>query len=79
MAEDVIDNAKDIAKDLNELGYSDLAQEITDSIKFSSTGTELFMKLRWNLDNILKEQKKIDRNIRNKIKNLINDINNKLI
>lgn len=53
MPSDVFAEAEAIADDLDSDGRSDLAVEIREAIASGSTGTEIMMALRWNLEQLL--------------------------
>jgi len=52
MSFDFYKEVHEIEVELTRNGYSDLGQLIKDSVRQGSTGTEIFMALRYNLKNI---------------------------
>lgn len=50
--------ARDIAKKLSTENLSGWSSRICDAIESGSTGTEIFMALKWNIDKLLDEDLK---------------------
>ncbi len=44
-----------IAAKLKDEGWPDWGMKIMDAMKYSATGTEILMKLRWTIQQFLKE------------------------
>lgn len=49
--------AKELTEELKKENLRQYADKIIGAIEEGSTGTEIFMALRWNIKNLLKDQK----------------------
>tara|TARA_R110002072_G_scaffold296110_1_gene467673 strand:- start:156 stop:389 length:234 start_codon:yes stop_codon:yes gene_type:complete len=76
MSFDFYKEVHEIEVELTRNGYSDLGQLIKDSVRQGSTGTEIFMALRYNLKNIKKHN--LNEKLLNRIDVLIKYIDKSL-
>jgi hypothetical protein len=67
--------AREIEKKLNEEGFNNWSQKLEDAIISGATGTEIFMALRWNLNQIKREAKTISKETLSLIDDLFIHIN----
>jgi hypothetical protein len=70
--------AKEIAKEIGEAGDKAWQKRINDAIESGATGTEIFMALRWNFQEFLKENLDLSGQLKGKILTLISEINTSL-
>ena len=63
MARDYIEEAGEIASKLRQEGLVELAESINDAIDYSSTGTEILMKLRFYLNKCIEKETYNDKNM----------------
>jgi hypothetical protein len=69
---DIYKISKELSKEITDLGFGNISEEIENIISGGSTGTEILMGLRWKFSEILKNEKhKLPKNIQNKIKDII--------
>jgi hypothetical protein len=69
--------AKELSETLHQENLNEYADGIIQSMEEGSTGTEIFMALRWNTLKILKS-KNISKNIRSKAARLYKELNKAL-
>jgi hypothetical protein len=75
MKEDIINRLQNIVSLMETNGCVELSEKLSDAIHYSSTGTELLMKVRYYLQLFLKENNRISTKDIFLIKEIIAEIN----
>jgi len=78
MNRDWINEARTIAGELKITGFEKESCRILDAIDSGSTGGEILMSLRWNLEEILKSSSSFDFSLRDRIEEISRGITNLL-
>ena len=74
MNKDFVYESKKLASDLREIGFENEYKIIIDSIESGATGTEILMALKWNIGKILKKQKNLEKDLKERMKDIIKGI-----
>jgi hypothetical protein len=75
MRDDIIKELQNIIFFIETNGYIDLSEKLSDTIRYSSTGTELLMKARYYLQLFIKENITISNDDLCSVKKVIDEIN----
>ena len=67
-----------LVKILKQKGHTEIATRLSDSIKYSAIGTEILMKIKYLLNEILKTPQNYDETIVSLAKSIENRITNAL-
>jgi hypothetical protein len=79
MGPDLYKLSRELAKELTDLGYENISEEIENLISGGSTGTEILMGLRWKFSQFLENKKSdLPKELRTEINKLINLISETL-
>ncbi|MBD3341160.1 MAG: hypothetical protein GF353_18790 [Candidatus Lokiarchaeota archaeon] len=75
MCIDYYEEANKISKLMKNEGFNSWAQKVIDSIKAGFTATEILIELKWNFSQFLKKESTYSNELKNKVKNIIKEIN----
>ncbi len=75
MCIDYYEEANKISKLMKNEGFNSWAQKVIDSIEAGFTATEILIELKWNFSQFLKKESTYSNELKNKVKNIIKEIN----
>jgi hypothetical protein len=70
MGRDYYAEARALASRLSDSNYLDWSRSLTDAIDEGATGTEILMRLRWQLNQILTSEGELPADVRREAKSL---------
>jgi hypothetical protein len=70
MTKDWVEESKTLAAELRIVGLQESEKEILEAIFSGSTGTEILMGVRWNLNKVLKEHPELSQGIQKRIREI---------
>jgi hypothetical protein len=74
MGRDYYAEARALAVRLNDVDHQSWSRALTDAIDEGATGTEILMRLRWQLDQLLASEVELKSDVRTEAKSLRNAI-----
>lgn len=74
MSIELIDESKSIAIELEQLGYKQESLSLQNTIEAGTVGGEILMALRFNLNEILKNNGSLGIKLKSKMKRVVKDI-----